>query len=593
MMNSNIDQALQQLKQAQNDPQALTITTAQIACAPLHSDLFDILQVAAIPHWFDADILATLLQIDIDKANDWLQLLIKLPMVESYTARQAWNVHEATRLTIRTILANCNSERFRTLTSLSANYFSGSEKFQKNESIYHRLANNETGADRKLLDLYHHWRRSGQYDTQQALALLLEELLNNNLLKGLALARCMVVRGWIRGTRLSTTLTDKQARQSLALFIKAGDEYGQADSRQWLGRVLQTEGKLKEALHEFLTSMDIMLRLTQHSPDNDDWLLDLSVLHSNVGRVLQAQGDLTSALQANQNSMNIRRRLTARDPNNSDWQLDLAVSHNYIGAILQAQGNLDSALQEYQSYQAIMRSLTERNPHNNYWLRELSVSHNNIGSILLLQDHLAEALHAYQASMDIRKHLTELDPDNNNWKRDLSFSYAYIGKILQAQNDYSDALQAYQAFKSIMQRLTECDPNNKDWQRDLSVAHNCVGRILQAQGDLNAALLEYQASMQIMQHLSEKYPDNTVWLRDLSVAHTDTGNILQAQGNLAEALKQRIISFTIMEHLVQQDATNVLWQQDLQVSRQALSALKQRITEAENPQTHQLPGATP
>ena len=131
----DIEQILQQLQQAQNDPQALTLATAQIACAPLHPELFDILQVAAIPHWFDAGLLANLLQIDSDQANNWLQLLIQLPMVESYASRSAWNVHETTRRAARASLAAKNLEHLRNLSALCADYVSGPEDFRQVERI--------------------------------------------------------------------------------------------------------------------------------------------------------------------------------------------------------------------------------------------------------------------------------------------------------------------------------------------------------------------------------------------------------------------------------------------------------------------------
>ena len=50
----DIKQALHQLEQAQGDPQALTITTARIVCSRSHPKLFEILEAAAIPHWFNA-----------------------------------------------------------------------------------------------------------------------------------------------------------------------------------------------------------------------------------------------------------------------------------------------------------------------------------------------------------------------------------------------------------------------------------------------------------------------------------------------------------------------------------------------------------
>ncbi|MCQ8130934.1 hypothetical protein, partial [Methylomonas rivi] len=378
----NIEQALEQLQQAQNDPQALTLATAQIACAPLHPELFDILQVAAIPHWFDANILAHLLQTDTERASHWLRLLEQLPMVENYAARNARNVHETTRLALRASLAANESERFRHLSGLCADYFSATEDFQQIERIYHLLGGMAAGADQILLTLYHTWSTTGRYNAQQTLALVLEELVDGKLLEGAVLARTLVVNGWIRGSRMSATLTETLARQAVELFSQAKDEYGEADARDWLGGALQTAGKLKHAMSEFRSQFKILSRLTQCDPDNSDWLRDLAVSHTKVGGVLQAQGNLAAALQKYRAGMDIMRRLSERDPDNNGWLRELSVSHNCVGRVLQAQGNLAGALEEYRADMDIMRHLSARDPDNSGWLRELSISHNCIGGVL-------------------------------------------------------------------------------------------------------------------------------------------------------------------------------------------------------------------
>lgn len=330
MESMDIEQALQQLKQAQNDPQKLAVTTAQIACAQLHPDLFAVLEAAAIPHWFDADMLFRLLETDATKANKWLELLIQLPMVESYAARRAWNVNETTRLTIRTKLAKTNSKQFKTLTGRCADYFSGSEDTQRIEQIYHLLASSETVADNQLLDLYHDLRRAGRYDAQHALALVLEELLQSNLMNSVNLARTMVVRGWILGRRMSLLQADAQARQAIYLFVEAGDEYGEAEARKWLGSTLQSEGRLKDAVLQFRSQMSIMRRLTERDPDNSDWLRDLSVSHYLVASILEKQGQLLEALVEREAGLFIAERLAALDATNQQWQQDLQASRQAL-----------------------------------------------------------------------------------------------------------------------------------------------------------------------------------------------------------------------------------------------------------------------
>ena len=133
-------------------------------CPDSHPKLFEILEAAAIPHWFNAEILAALLQTDTVTAAGWLARLIQLPMVETFSARQAWNVHETTRLALRTTLVKNDPERFQTLTNLAANYFSAADDVQQIEQIYHRLAGSGSGAVKQLLDHYYEWHLNGRYD---------------------------------------------------------------------------------------------------------------------------------------------------------------------------------------------------------------------------------------------------------------------------------------------------------------------------------------------------------------------------------------------------------------------------------------------
>ena len=102
--------------------------------------------------------------------------------------------------------------------------------------------------------------------------------------------------------------------------------------------------------------MDICGAEVRRHPDNTYWQRELSVSHNNVGRVLQAQGRLQEALAEYQADKRIMQELTARDPDNAGWRRDLSVSHNNVGGVLQAQGRLQEALAEYEADSGSCRS---------------------------------------------------------------------------------------------------------------------------------------------------------------------------------------------------------------------------------------------
>src|SRR5262245_694235 len=96
-----LEDTLSRLRAAEGDPQKLTLATVDIVLAAHEPGLRAVLETAAVPHWFDASILSALLETDQTTAARWVEQLQRLPMVETFPAHDAWNVHEATRLALR------------------------------------------------------------------------------------------------------------------------------------------------------------------------------------------------------------------------------------------------------------------------------------------------------------------------------------------------------------------------------------------------------------------------------------------------------------------------------------------------------------
>src|SRR5215510_4840817 len=92
---------IDRLKTSQDDKKSLTLATVDLVLAAHDAALRHALEAAAVPHWFDARILAALGHTQESVAADWVEQLRQLPFVESFAARHAWNVHEATRVVLR------------------------------------------------------------------------------------------------------------------------------------------------------------------------------------------------------------------------------------------------------------------------------------------------------------------------------------------------------------------------------------------------------------------------------------------------------------------------------------------------------------
>ena len=573
----DIDAKEKKLKEAQGDPRKLTLVAIDILLSSREPWLREALEAAAIPHWFTAEILTHLLTVDQPTSEKYLEALRTLPFVERFESRAGWNVHEATRLALRSELARTSPPVFKN-SPLSRQSYSRRRAASKSRAHLSSPSVGPAEAQTALYDLWKKWYDSGRFESLQTLAVSLSELLATTPLDPVARARVLLCYGLIQRERIPSAEVEKLAREALALFLPAGDRLAEVDSRDLLGDILSAQGRRAEALREYQEYQRIMLDLTKRDPGNADWLRDLAVSHNKVGGILAAGGRREEALREHQEGKRIMLDLTKRDPGNTGWLRELAVSHNNVGGILAVEGRREEALREYQEYRRIMLDLTQRDPGNAGWLRELSVSHNKVGSILAAQRRREEALREYQEYRRIMLDLTQRDPTNASWLRELSVSHANVGGILEAEGRREEALREYQEAKRIRLDLVKRDPGNAGWLRDLSVSHSKVGSLLEAEGRREEALREYQEAKRIRLDLVKRDSGNADWLRGLLVSHNNIGSLLAASPEThAEALAEYKHSLAIAERLVQIDPENKLWADDLATCLESLSHIQRLI----------------
>ena len=374
------DDILASLRQAEGDPQLLALATVDSVLATHRPELRAALEAAAIPHWFNHQILGILLRLGDSEVAASFETLTSLPFVERYGDGVNYNVHESTRLAIRRRLESQEPERLVTLSLAAAALWPDEDPRSRVENLYHRIVANQKDASLELERLYWKWHRAGQRKPIQLLGPVLEEL-SRAQLRYAAKGRVLLILGWVRLSRIPLPESKRLAEEAIALL------------------------------------------------DSDDALASRADAHSLLGDVLRLTGRLSDALAQYQADKRIRESIAALDPANSDWQRDLSVSHNTVGNIYQAQGRLSDALAEFQAYKRIMESLAALDPAHSDWQRELSVSHNNVGSIYQAQGLLREALSESESDLVIAERLANLDPTNSQWQEDLAITKRTVSSL--------------------------------------------------------------------------------------------------------------------------------------------------------------------
>jgi RNA polymerase sigma factor (sigma-70 family) len=222
------DERLRILADAQGDPALLSLASVNLLLCDRSTreqeDLREALQVAAVPHWFNEEILAHLLEPSLSVEAEALSALLRrLPIVEPFPARGpgAINVHDAVRLALRTRMKDASPERLITLSARAQVCFKGQAPPLRIEALYHRFTAEPEAAERECATLYNEWYNAGQDELLPALGIVLDELLNAGLPSGIVRGSALYYLARIRYHFQSRELTVRQVRQARAEFERA------------------------------------------------------------------------------------------------------------------------------------------------------------------------------------------------------------------------------------------------------------------------------------------------------------------------------------------------------------------------------------
>jgi tetratricopeptide (TPR) repeat protein len=255
------------------------------------------------------------------------------------------------------------------------------------------------------------------------------------------------------------------------------------------GHVLETHGKLNEAMQRYLNAI--------HLAPNP------ARAHLNHGNILLLKGDLKGALDAFRTAIkhnpdyagayyNIGNALLG------DSQLDDAVAsyrraleiqpdyaevHCSLGVALKELGQIDSAVACYQRALIINPDLAEAHNNLDVAIRDIF----SMGNVLMDNGQLDEAVANY-------RRVLEINPDYAD-------AHCNLGLALQNQGQFEGALASYR-------RALEIKP-------DFAEAHYNLGNALQALGQNNGAVACFRRALEIKPDYAEAHYNLGIALQDL------------------------------------------------------------------------------
>ncbi len=164
----SIEEILKRVQQAETETERQWILL-ELQMSQMPDDLVSMLWAAAIPHFFDANILAALRPELAEQADKLYEKLKTLTFVEEFP-KQGYNIHELTRNVLLNQLWQQDKDEFLRLSQRAADYFF-SEKMSSEEDVefcYHEILNEGDAQTGRLLDRGFDWWAYHQIERLQA-----------------------------------------------------------------------------------------------------------------------------------------------------------------------------------------------------------------------------------------------------------------------------------------------------------------------------------------------------------------------------------------------------------------------------------------
>lgn len=369
---------LERLRTAQTDEERAWIITESLIDT-LSPELQSAVWAAAIPHWFDAEILAALRPELQAQAADFYAQLQTLSFVEVF-AERGHNIHERTRKLMLERLWQQNQDEFALLSARAATFFeqNDSSSAVQIEWLYHLVV-----ADREWQnsDLWNFlalewWNNFRQAELESLIQTLLEQV-EAYRTTILATAEIYFWSGQTRFRFDQFVAALSQYQQALELFRIVRDHFGEANTLQMIGDVLLFQNCNEEALGQYQQALELFLII-------GDPLGQANTLQA-IGDVLRFQNLNEEALGQYEQALELFHMVGNRFGEANTLQV--------IGDVLLFQNRNEEALSQYEQALELFRIIGDRFGEAN--------TLQAIGHVLGVQKRNEEALGQYQQALEL------------------------------------------------------------------------------------------------------------------------------------------------------------------------------------------------
>ncbi|MBE2201822.1 MAG: tetratricopeptide repeat protein, partial [Anaerolinea sp.] len=274
---------LQQIQGATSDVQRTWIITEAILSS-FPSVLQQAILAAGVPHWFNAVVLAGLLEIDTSDSENLLQVIQNLSFSEPF-GQTNYALHDLTRAAILWHLRNQQASQLQLFNERAYQYFSTvSDTHYQLEAIYHLWQVDAEAGFLRFKDEMRNFRNASDFGSANTLLRYIQELADVGLLSTQAVANLDRQIYWTGRRRAKLGQNEQDPGRAEAHFREAlrlwGDSVEGMPNTQAISRPLDFKQHIEQKNQAYLEQKLGDARQAEDVIRQGIWLTELGNFHT-------------------------------------------------------------------------------------------------------------------------------------------------------------------------------------------------------------------------------------------------------------------------------------------------------------------------
>lgn len=198
------------------------------------------------------------------------------------------------------------------------------------------------------------------------------------------------------------------------------------------GQILQSLGRLEEAMETYSFSLKTSEKLLSEDPENelytDTLRLNLNNI-GNLGNIFQRTGNFVLSKQCYETGLEICQKLLGSDPENNFYQMYTGNTLNNLGELLFTMEQAEEAKEKYEKALKRYQKLLRKHPEDTEYLSDKEMTLNNLGILYSQKGQKEEAKKNFKEALEILETLSKKDPRNEKLREEIILRREKLGAI--------------------------------------------------------------------------------------------------------------------------------------------------------------------